>query len=56
MIEILNKHERADPLYGIIREEINDEMIDALKEGKRLYISVNSEYAVVIKKKGRRKD
>ena len=48
---ILEKGEKADPLWGMATEFITDEEIDALKEGKRLYMSVNDEYAVVIKYK-----
>lgn len=52
-MKILNKGERADPLYGLLGETITDKEIEALKDGKRLYIDVNCEYAVVIKyKKG----
>lgn len=48
---ILNKGERADPLYGMQTETITDKDIEALKDGKRLYFEVNMEYAVVIKYK-----
>lgn len=52
-MKILNKGERADPLYGLQEEYITDEEIEALRQGKRLYIDINCEYAVVIKyKKG----
>lgn len=46
---ILEKGEKADPLWGMATEHITDKEIDALKEGKQLYMSVNDEYAVVIK-------
>lgn len=50
---ILEKGEKADSLWGMDTVFITDKEIDALKEGKRLYISVNHEYAIVIKyKKG----
>jgi len=52
---ILENGERADPLWGMDTEIITDEMIEALQQGKRLYITVNNEYAVVIKKNGKRK-
>jgi len=53
---ILEKGEKADPLWGMDTVFITDEEIDALKEGKRLYMSVNHEYAMVIKyKKGKKK-
>lgn len=55
MIHILEKGEKADPLWGIEHETITDEMIEALQQGKRLYLSVNDEYAVVIKKDKNRK-
>ena len=51
---ILENGERADPLWGMDTEIITDEMIEALEQGKRLYLSVNGEYAVVIKKDGKR--
>lgn len=46
---ILNKGERADTLYGMQTETITDKEIEALKNGQRLYIDVNMEYAIVIK-------
>lgn len=46
---ILNKGEKADPLYGRQDEKITDKEIEALKNGQRLYIDVNMEYAIVIK-------
>lgn len=46
---VLEKGERADPLWGIQTEYIKDEEIEALKNGKRLYLSVNNEYAIVIR-------
>lgn len=49
---ILEKGERADPLWGMETEYITDEEIEALKSGRRLWLSVNYEYAVVIKYKG----
>ena len=49
---ILKKGERADPLWGMETEYITDEQIEALKSGRRLWLSVNDEYAVVIKYKG----
>ena len=52
---ILEKGERADQLWGMNTEIITDEMIEALEQGKRLYLTVNDEYAVVIKKDGKRK-
>ena len=52
---ILEKHERADQLYGSQTEIITEEEMEALKQGKRLYISVNMEYAVIIKYRGKNK-
>lgn len=50
---ILEKGEKANPYYGLTTEYITDEMIEALKHGKRLYFDIGAEYAVVIKyKKG----
>lgn len=46
---ILEKGEKANPLWGMGIQYITDEEIEALKDGKRLWLSVNDEYAVVIK-------
>ena len=54
-MRILKKGERADPLWGLEEKIITDEMIKALQQGKRLYLSVNDEYAVVIKKGTKRR-
>ena len=51
---ILEKGEKADPLWGMATEYITDEEIEALKSGRRLWLSVNDEYAVVIKYKKER--
>lgn len=57
MMFLLDKNERADPINGRQDEIITDEMIEALKDGRRLYIDVNNEYAVVIKyKKGKKNE
>ena len=53
---ILKKGEKADPLWGMATEYITDEEIEALKSGRRLWLSVNDEYAVVIKYKGGEKE
>ena len=49
---ILKKGERAEPWWGMQTEYITDEQIEALKNGRRLWLSVNDEYAVVIRYKG----
>lgn len=46
---ILKKGEKADPMWGMSTEYITDKDIEALKSGKRLYMTVNDEYAVVIR-------
>lgn len=48
-MRVLKEEEKADPLWGIGTEYITDKDIDALKSGKRLYMTVNDEYAVVIR-------
>ena len=55
-MRILKKGEKAYPCYGIETEYITDEMIEALKKGRRLYTVIqDGEYALVIKyKKGGR--
>lgn len=55
---ILKDREKAYPCYGIETEYITDEMIEALKKGRRLYTEIQSgEYALVIKyKKGGKHD
>lgn len=53
---ILKKGERADSCYGIETDYITDEMISALKEGKRLYTTIQGgEYALILKHKGKKK-
>lgn len=47
-MRILKNGEYARPLYGLEKEIITDEMIKALQDGKKLYLTVNDEYAVVI--------
>ena len=56
-MRILKNREKAYPCYGIETQYITDEMIKALKDGKRLYTRVqDGEYALVIKyKKGAEK-
>ena len=49
---ILKKGEKADPMWGMCIEYITDKDIDALKSGKCLYMTVNDEYAVVIRYEG----
>lgn len=50
---ILEDYEEPDPCYGMDEFYISDEQLEALKEGKRLYLTVNAqEYAVVIKREG----
>jgi hypothetical protein len=49
-MRILKDGECPDTLWGLEKETITNEMIEALQEGKRLYLTVNDEYAVVIKK------
>ena len=53
---ILNKGERGDSCYGIETDYITDEMISALKEGNRLYTTIqDGEYALILKHKGKKK-
>ena len=55
-MEILKKGKRADKCYGIETDFITDEMIEALKQGKRLYTTVQGdEYALIIKYKPTKK-
>ena len=49
---VLEKGEKADYLYGGGIYYITKEDIKALLDGKRLYTSINDEYAIVIKRKG----
>lgn len=49
--KILEENEDYDKLYGNCDYEITKEDIESLLKGKKLYISVNDEYAVVIKVK-----
>lgn len=54
-MEILNKGERVDWQYGGGIEYITDKDIEALKEGLRAVIDVNSEYTIVLKYKKEQK-
>lgn len=47
--EILEKNEKYDKLYGDYTIEIAKEDIEELIKGKKLYIPVNDEYALIIK-------
>lgn len=47
--KILEENEDYDKLYGDFTLEITKEDIKELLKGKKLYISVNDEYAVTIK-------
>lgn len=47
--EILEENEEYDKLYGDYTIEIAKEDIEELIKGKKLYISVNDEYALTIK-------
>lgn len=55
-MKILEKGERADTLYGIQTEYITEEMIEALRNGQRLYTDVQGEYAVIIKYRAKAKE
>ena len=46
---ILEKGERADSLYGREDVFITRHDLSELANGKRLYITVNMEYAIVVK-------
>ena len=42
------KDGRLNPLYGMDKYNLTDEDIEALKDGKILYSTINDEYAIVI--------
>lgn len=46
--QIVDKGQEVSALYGMETVEISQSDIEQLKEGKRLYITVNDEYAVLI--------
>ena len=48
-IRILEKGEYAPPMYGLEEHTLTDEQMEALTNGKRLYIEVEGEYAIVLK-------
>lgn len=50
-MRILKVGEKVPKLYGVEVDFITDEMITALRKGKRLYVSVNDEYSLVIRYK-----
>lgn len=49
---ILEENEDYDSLYGEYTYEISKKEIEELLKGKKLYIPVNDEYAVIIKIEG----
>ena len=53
---LLEKGEKADAKYGMTTEYITDEIIESLKKGRRLYVEVFDEYAVLIKYKKEKKE
>lgn len=48
-VYILEDEEQPDPLYGMETYTITPNVIACLQAGKRIYIPVNDEYAVVMK-------
>lgn len=42
------KDGKINPLYGMEKYSLTDEDIEALKDGKILYSTINDEYAIVI--------
>jgi hypothetical protein len=48
-IWIMEEDEEPNPLYGMETNTITKDMLKALQDGKRLYMTVNGEYAVVLK-------
>lgn len=46
--DIVSKDAEVDPVYGLDRLYITKEDIDALLLGKKLYSTVNMEYAITI--------
>lgn len=48
-VYILEDDEDPNPLYGMEIYTLTPNVIDCLQAGKRIYMSVNDEYAVVLK-------
>ena len=48
-IQILEDNESPNPLYGMEAYLITPDNFKSLLAGKRLYIAVNDEYAVILK-------
>ena len=48
-VYILQDDEQPNPLYGMETFTLTPNVIACLQAGKRIYISVNDEYAVVLK-------
>ena len=46
--QIVDKDQEVDYLYGMETVEISQGDIEQLKDGKRLYITVNDEYTVLV--------
>ena len=46
--QIVDKDQEVSYLYGMETVEISQSDIEQLKEGKRLYITVNDEYTILV--------
>ena len=46
--QIVDKDEEVSYLYGMETVELSQNDMEQLKDGKRLYVTVNDEYAVLI--------
>lgn len=44
----MDRSDVIDPLFGVYSKKITDEQIEALKNGKCLYLDVDGEYAVIL--------
>ena len=53
-VYILQDDEQPDPLYGMETHTLTPNVIACLQAGKRIYIAVNDEYAVVLKLEDRK--
>lgn len=51
-MDICNRDEKVDELYGLYEFELSEEEVKALLAGKKLYDTIDAEYAITIVVRG----
>ncbi len=51
-MDICSRNKQVDELYGLYEFELSDEEVKALLAGKKLYDTINAEYAITIVVRG----